>query len=227
MVYKHKYFTLDTECRKVFDENQKELRLTGNAYRLLVFLCKNKQANLTQIGEYLNRAKEYTENHIRQYKYRINTVIGRDIMEYENGIYSLIGEVKEIDFLDKKHRNTSLLQEDRIKLRKKEENIVKKTKFNTTPSIIASIVLILSFLNLPYGYYTFLRVLVSAIAIYYAYYLYSVVNRLSFWFWGLVATIILFNPIFPIHFGEKTTWLIIDVIVAIFFIALSIRFKKK
>ena len=38
MIYKHKFFVLDPESRKVYDENGKELRLTGNAYRMLVFL---------------------------------------------------------------------------------------------------------------------------------------------------------------------------------------------
>ena len=47
MIYKHQYFILDTDSKKVFDENNKELRLTGNAYRMLVFLCENKNANLT------------------------------------------------------------------------------------------------------------------------------------------------------------------------------------
>ena len=31
MIYKYKHFTLDTKSRKVFDENKRELRLTGNA----------------------------------------------------------------------------------------------------------------------------------------------------------------------------------------------------
>jgi len=33
MIYKHEQFILNTEDRRVFDENKKELRLTGNAYR--------------------------------------------------------------------------------------------------------------------------------------------------------------------------------------------------
>lgn len=37
MIYKHQYFQLDTEIKRVFDENGKELILTGNAYRVLVF----------------------------------------------------------------------------------------------------------------------------------------------------------------------------------------------
>ena len=87
MIYRHKFFVLDSERRKVYDENGKELRLTGNAYRMLVFLCKNKHANLTEIGNFLDWAADYTENHLRQYKYKINTIIGHDVIEYKNGIY--------------------------------------------------------------------------------------------------------------------------------------------
>ena len=48
---------------------------------VVIFLCKNKNANLTEIGEYLDYAKDYDENHIRQYRYKINTIIGKDIIE--------------------------------------------------------------------------------------------------------------------------------------------------
>lgn len=40
MIYKHQCFVLETEGKKVFDENKKELRLTGNAYRMLVFFMR-------------------------------------------------------------------------------------------------------------------------------------------------------------------------------------------
>jgi len=43
MIYKHQHFILDSESKKVFDENNKELRLTGNAYRMPVFLCEENR----------------------------------------------------------------------------------------------------------------------------------------------------------------------------------------
>ncbi len=91
MIYKYRYFKLDTESKRVFDENNKELALTGNAYRLLVFLCEKKNATLTDINDYFDPAgaKEYTENHIRQYRYRINSLVGHNIIEYKNNVYSL------------------------------------------------------------------------------------------------------------------------------------------
>jgi len=97
MIYKHPYFKLDTESRKAFDENDKELMLTGNAFRLLVLLCSKYNATLTDINEHFDPAgsKEYTEDHIRQYKHKINSIIGRNIVAYKNKIYSLKGTVSK------------------------------------------------------------------------------------------------------------------------------------
>lgn len=115
MIYKHKFFSIDEKLKKVFDENGKELRLTGNAFRVLVFLCKNKSANLTQIGEELDRAKDYNEDHIRQYRYKINSIVGSEVMKYENKIYFIDGDIelkdKEQPVITKDvDRNTDLLR---------------------------------------------------------------------------------------------------------------------
>lgn len=227
MIYQHKYFVLDTKSKKVFDENNKELRLTGNAYRVLVFLCGKRNADITDINACLDWAKEYNENHIRQYRYKINTIIGYDVVEYKNNVYSLIGELKIVNSLDKKFRNTDLLQGNGVKLEKSIMNKLKNIKFSIVPAIAASALLLLTFLDWPYGYYNFLRIIVTIVGIYYAYYLYQKFQKLDFWFWGLVTIIIIFNPIFPIYLGDKSVWMIIDIITAIFFTGLIIKFKKK
>jgi hypothetical protein len=142
MIYKHQYFQLNAESKKVFDENGKELILTGNAYRMLVFLCEKKNANLTQIGEYLDFAKDYNENHLRQYRYKINTIIGKNVIEYKNSIYSLIGEAKEDINLSKIERNTDLLHADIIKLEHKFINTKSMSKSNKILTGVASVVLL-------------------------------------------------------------------------------------
>lgn len=231
MFYKHQYLNLDVKGKRVFDENNKKLRLTGNAYRMLVFLCANKSANITEIGDYLDRAKDYDENNIRQYRYKINTIIGHDVVEYKNGIYSLIGDIKTVDKLESNHRNTDLLQRDNVESREShKENVmdkIKNIKFTNKPAIIATVMLLLTFFSWPYGYYNFLRIIVTGVAIYYAYYLYKVIKKQDFWFWSLVVIVILFNPIFPIYLGDKSVWGVIDIIVAMFFISLIIKFKEK
>lgn len=143
MVYQHQYFQLDTASKKVFDENDKELALTGNAYRMLVFLCEKKHANLTEIGDYLDRAKEYTENHLRQYRYKIETIIGRDVIEYKNGMYAIIGDLKEAPELAKNERNTDLLRSEGVELGQDNQKSPKKMKFSKKTWIGISIVLLI------------------------------------------------------------------------------------
>ncbi len=121
MIYKHPYFKLDTESKKVFDENNKELTLTGNAYRLLVFLCGKNNATLTDINDYFDPAgaKDYTENHIRQYRYKINSIIGRNIVSYKNNVYSINGAIS-------KYENSADLEPTVPKTQTFEESRVKK-----------------------------------------------------------------------------------------------------
>lgn len=227
MVYKHKYFNLDTEGRKIFDENGKELRLTGNSFRLLVFLCEKKNGTLTEIGEHLDWANDYTENHLRQYRYKVNSIIGYDVIEYKNGIYSLIGELGQAEKLDDNHRNTALLQEEGLRSTKNIMNQIKNIKFSMVPAIGAIIILLLTFFDFPYGYYVFLRWVITGVAIYYAYYIYSVKSEMDIWFWTLAVIAIVFNPIIPIYLKNKSTWGIIDIGVVIFLAILIIKFNKK
>lgn len=222
MIYKHKYFILDDKARKVFDENNKELYLTGNAFRVLVFLCARGPATITDIGDYLDSAKDYDENHIRQYRYKINTIIGKNVIEYKNNVYSIIGDIEKVEKMEEKNRNTDLLRADDIKLKNKNKLVekLKNIKFSKVPAIIAIIALLLTFINWhSYGYYTLMKFIVTGVAAYYAYYIYEVIKRLDFWFWGFVIIAILFNPFIPVYLGDKSLWEVIDVGVIIFLIA--------
>lgn len=100
-------------------------------------------------------------------------------------------------------------------------------KFYIWPAIIAIIFLLLTFFDWSYGFYNVLRIVVTIVAIYYAYYLYQFLKRKDFWFWGLVVVAILFNPVVPIYIYNKSTWGILDIVVAIFFGIIIIKFKKK
>ena len=127
-------------------------------------------------------------------------------------------------------RNTNLLQEDGVRLEKSSKNIMEKLKdFKITiiPGVVAIILLLLSFLDWPYGYYTFLRFAITGVAIYYIYCLHLKEKWQTFWFWALMVIGILFNPFIPILLGDKSVWGIIDVIVATFFAILIISLKRK
>jgi len=99
MIYRHKQFSLDPQSRQVRDENSKPLRLTGNAYLMLEFLCKTKHGTVTDIGDVLElvtgatREMGYNENDLRQLKYKINSLIGYEVVVYRNHIYSIEGEI--------------------------------------------------------------------------------------------------------------------------------------
>jgi len=186
---------------------------------------------VTDIGGYLDFAKDYDENHIRQYRYKINLIIGHDIIKYENNLYFLSSEVLETDKIEKNERNTDLLQQKYVKSKQElnESKVPKKEskKLNKIPALIAIIVLLLSFIDWPlYSYYTFLKIIVTGVAIYYAYYLYDVLKKKNFWFWSLVVIVILFNPIIPIYIYNKSIWMVIDVIVIGFLVGLIIKNKK-
>lgn len=222
MIYQHQYFILDIKRRVVFDENSKELRLTGNAYRLLAFLCEHRSATITAIGDELDRAKDYNEDHIRQYRYKVNTIIGHDVIEYKNGVYSLLGGIKKVEKISLNDRNTDLLQSNTAEL----GIMAKKVKFSVYPAIVAVVLLLLTFAPWPYAYYSFLRLVITTVAIYYAYYLYTTSKELNLWFWLMAVVAVIFNPFVPIFLYNKTIWGVVDVAVVAIFVGLADELKK-
>jgi len=225
MLFEHEYFILDDKSKKIFDENKKELRLTGNAFRMLVFLSERGFANLTQIGDYFDSAKDYNENHLRQYKYKINTVIGHDIVEYKNGMYSIIGDIKKEEKIKENAGNTDLLHQQGVS---SENNLNKDSQMKLTifPAVASILILLLSFFQWPYGYYVLLRIVVCCSFAYYAYIFYSR-HQKDFWFWGLIFMAVIFNPIVPIYLYDKIIWSFIDVIAAVVLALLIYSTKKK
>lgn len=91
-----------------------------------------------------------------------------------------------------------------------------KNSLNITLSVIAAIVVLIGCFRLPIGYYTFLRIVVFGVAI---------VNVYHAWKRDsvpcMVANCIVsvwFNPIIPIYLHNKTAWIVIDLIVAAWFV---------
>jgi len=90
--------------------------------------------------------------------------------------------------------------------------------------IIAIVVLLYALERNPYSYYTSLKIitcLTSAVGLYILS-KYREVN--SGWSWVFIGIIILFNPIFPVHL-DKSTWQILDVVVALILFASLFLFK--
>lgn len=91
-------------------------------------------------------------------------------------------------------------------------------------SLLTAILLVMGCFHLPIGYYTFLRIIVFVTSI-----VLIVLNwgkRLSV---AIIITAllgILFNPIIPVYLHNKTAWIIIDALAAIWFIFLSFFYTQ-
>lgn len=97
------------------------------------------------------------------------------------------------------------------------KNHTRKTA--TIISLLTAILLAVGCFRLPIGYYTFLRIFVFVA---------SIVWIVLLWERELTAAVIvtallciLFNPIIPVYLHNKTTWIVIDALAAIWFICLS------
>lgn len=92
--------------------------------------------------------------------------------------------------------------------------------------IIAALCCFIGIIDLPIGYYTFLRIIVSFMA------LIIIVNEFRsrrFWFIAFALIFIFFNPFIPIYLYLRPYWVVIDSIVGILLFIYFLRFipKKK
>lgn len=96
-------------------------------------------------------------------------------------------------------------------------------KYKNITSAISVILLLLAIPAIwPYGYYIFLRWIITASAIFLVWVAYKLEKR--FWLILMGIVTLLFNPIAPIYL-DKGTWVIIDFIVAILFLVSIFKIK--
>jgi hypothetical protein len=84
--------------------------------------------------------------------------------------------------------------------------------------------LLLALINLPIGYYTFLRIIVTLVAVLVIISEFS--NGFSFWVMSFGIIAILFNPLIPIYLNNKEAWMPIDIITSILFFIKSFNVNK-
>ena len=91
--------------------------------------------------------------------------------------------------------------------------------------LICAALLLLGIADLPIGYYTLLRIVVTIGSV--AVVVTEFENGLNFWVitFGLIA--IIFNPIIPIYLNDKSAWMPIDIIGGIIFVIKSFTIKQK
>ncbi|NDA64534.1 MAG: hypothetical protein EBX50_21270 [Chitinophagia bacterium] len=91
--------------------------------------------------------------------------------------------------------------------------------------LICAALLIIGMADLPIGYYTLLRIVVTIGAV--AVFVTEFENGINFWVitFGLIA--ILFNPLIPVYLNDKSAWMPIDIIGGIIFVIKSFTLKQK
>ena len=89
----------------------------------------------------------------------------------------------------------------------------KTPKFFILPLVIAAI-LFISIAELPYGFYTLMRIIVPILSAIYLFFAYMEKEEFSLMLIPNILIVILWNPIFPIYF-DKGTWIGIDTIAGI------------
>lgn len=81
--------------------------------------------------------------------------------------------------------------------------------------IICAIACFVAIFNLPIGYYTFLRILVSIGA---GIMLLKNYEEKNLFFYLFLFVLILFNPLFPVYLYVKSFWIPLDIAVGILFL---------
>jgi len=87
------------------------------------------------------------------------------------------------------------------------------------PAVLVAALLLLATFDLPYGFYTFLRIVVLGTAVYVSYYAYKWHKPWVVWLFALVA--VLFNPVVPVHL-DKEVWFSIDIVCAALFMTVAL-----
>ncbi len=96
-------------------------------------------------------------------------------------------------------------------------------KFNILIFLV-SLLLFIAILDLPYGYYKILRIIVSIAALILLYY--ELARKKYFWFIYLFLILIFFNPLIPIYL-DKSTWQILDPLAGLYFLITSFTFDTE
>ena len=82
-------------------------------------------------------------------------------------------------------------------------------------SVICTVLVVIGVFELPYGYYTLLRIGLCGAAIAVIFLAYDSLSEVSRWLFGAIA--VLYNPIIPIYLGDKSVWIVLNVLTVLVF----------
>jgi len=170
----------------------------------------DKERKIINDPNFIKDAKEFRSHFDDYYKWQ-SALIKKYGGSVQNYLYSVWIETKN-----------SLIEEDKKEIinnsiEELELNDAEWTEFKSIfwLKIACIILLFVSLLQLPIGYYTFLRIIVCGTSAFSAFSYYVDNKRGWAWLFGIMA--IVFNPIIPLYLG-KSTWSVIDIFTAIIFL---------
>lgn len=99
-----------------------------------------------------------------------------------------------------------------------------KGRPHLVPCIIAAAMALIAIADLPYGYYTLMRLVVCATAIYVIVIAARSGQTWGIWLYGIIG--LLFNPLIPIHL-TKGMWQPLDFITGILLVVAALVIRKK
>ena len=81
--------------------------------------------------------------------------------------------------------------------------------------IVCACFLLLAIANLPIGYFTFLRIIVTICSVIVV--VKDAEKGVNLWVIGFGITAIIFNPLVPVYLQDKSIWIPIDIASAVLF----------
>ena len=103
-------------------------------------------------------------------------------------------------------------------------SLLDNRKLLTIINILAALLLLIGVLAMPYGYYTFLRLLVTVVAVINIYYSYQNKSYAALIIGIIIA--LLFNPVIPVYL-QKDVWMVLDIFTSLALILNVVLLKKR
>ncbi len=99
-----------------------------------------------------------------------------------------------------------------------------RSRLHFVPCLIAAAMALVAIANLPYGYYTLMRLVVCATAIFVVVVGAKSGQMWAVWLYGILA--LLFNPVVPVHL-TKGLWQPLDIVTGAALVGAAIVVRRK
>ena len=99
-----------------------------------------------------------------------------------------------------------------------------KRRPHLVPCIVAAAVALIAIADLPYGYYTFMRLVVCATAVFVVVIAAKSGQTWAIWLFGILG--FLFNPVIPVHL-TKGIWQPLDLVAAVALMVAAFAVRRR